>query len=100
MRVPERKSTTTQETYALLNGKLVMKKASTSYDHDDKVVLDFLKENGLNQFIKREETVKWGQLKKHIEDDGNYVVLKDTGERVDGVSIKEMPAKFDVKFED
>ena len=100
MKIPDKKNTTTQETYNLLNGKLVMKKASTNYDHDDKVVLDFLKENGLNQFIKLEETVKWGQLKKHIEDDGNDVVLKDTGERVDGVSIKETPAKFNVKFED
>lgn len=100
MKVPDKKNTTTQETYKLLNGNLVMKKASTSYEHDENVLLEFLKANELNQFIKLEETVKWGQLKKSIENDGTNVFFKDTGDCVEGVTVKETPAKFDVKFED
>lgn len=98
--VPIKKSAKTQESYKLLHGNLVMKKATTEYETDEQVLLAYLKKNDLTQFIRVKETVDWESLKKHIENDSSNVVLKETGECIAGISIKKKPTKFDIKFFD
>ena len=97
MQVPH-KRTKTQETYRLLSVKLVMKlpKAKTVYDEAE--LIEFLKANGYNDYIKKEEKAWWGEFKKLLDlSSGQVAVLKDTGEMVECIRITETPAEFKVE---
>lgn len=90
------RDTPTQSTYALLNAKLVYKKAHTDIAPAEGLV-DWLKANH-PEFVRVKEEPDWGKLKKHISQIGEEVfTLVDTGEIIDGVTVKEIPGKFEVK---
>ena len=65
---------------------------------DDKQLLEYVKENKLTNFLKIEESVKWGDLKKSLKVVGNNVVDED-GVIVKGVKVKPktISCKVEVK---
>ena len=90
------RDTDTQRTYTLLNAKLVYKKARTDIQPTEGLVA-WLDENH-PEFVKVERKPDWAGIKKHIVQIGEGVfAMEDTGEIVDGVTVKEIPGKFEVK---
>lgn len=92
------KETKTQETYNLLSGKLVKKKASVKLKADNDKLLAYMRINGLGAFIKTEEKPAWGDYKKRLDTVDGMVVDTETGIVVDGVVAEEIPAEFTVKL--
>ena len=76
---------------------LKSKKQSQDYERDDAVLLEWVQANA-PEFIKTEEPqVAWGDLKKAITVAGDKVLLKETGELINGLTPKELSVKFDVE---
>ena len=94
----DHKKTKTQETYRLLNGQLVKKLGGVSMKQDNDKLLDFLKSSGLDDMIVTTEKPAWGEFKKGLEIMGDCVVIKETGEIVEGVNVVENPDTFSVKL--
>lgn len=94
----EHKETKTQESYKLLSGSLILKKASTAFEKDDEALVGYLKKNGFEDMIKTVETPKWADFKKRLQVSGDKVVDPETGEVVDGITVVEKPESFDVKL--
>lgn len=93
----ERKKTKTQETYKLPSGTLKLKLPSVEYQRDDAKLLEWLKTSEMKQYIQTKESPKWVELKKTIQVAGNKVLTQD-GEIVEGVTVVEKPAKFEVEI--
>ena len=89
------KETKTQKSYKLLSGTLVFKKPSVKINHDDEKLLKFL--DG-TEFVETKKSLKWGEYKKVLAISGDDVIDSETGEVVEGCSIEEVPASFNVKF--
>ena len=102
--VPHRK-TDTQEIYDLPGGKLVLKLQSPEFKRDDDKVIEWLKKNGGNQFIKVKEELNWSALKDatavldghivygdEVTEDGEIVPLF-----VPGIDVVDRPVKFVVE---
>lgn len=92
------KEAKTQESYQLLSGKLIKKKAHHEYKYDEAELSQFLADEKMNDFIEVKVKPRWGEFKKKlsIADDGQ-VYIADTGELVDVVKAVEVPASFTVK---
>lgn len=90
--------TKTQASYQLPSGKLVLKQGGPQFKTDDATLVPWLKENGLNEFVKTEikEKAAWGELKKTVTVVGSQVVTDD-GEIVPGVTVEEQAPTFEVK---
>lgn len=93
----ELKETKTQRTYSLLNGSLVMKKPTATFEKNDEKLVEYLKKSGQSDFIKVEEKPAWGEFKKNIEIFGDCAVDKTTGEIVDCVNVVRQEERFDIK---
>lgn len=87
--------TKTQTTYKLLTGKLVLKKQQPEFVRDDATMIDWARVNAPS-YIKVDERLNWGDLKKQTAVDGENVVLVETGEIIPGVVAKERPDVFEV----
>ena len=87
------KATKTQETYKLPSGTLKRKFEKQDYAHDDEVLTKWLKENMPELIV---EKPMWGEVKKLLQISDGTVVVKDTGELVDGVSVETKPSEFSV----
>lgn len=94
----EHKVTKTQESYKLLSGTLVFKKPSVKITHDDEKLLEFLKKSDRSKFIKIKESIDWAEFKKTLVVSDNDVIDSEIGEVIDGCSVEEVTASFDVKF--
>lgn len=95
----DHKETKTQESYKLLSGSLVMKKASDKIvKEDDDTLVQYLIENDMTDYVKITKSPKWAEYKKRLEISGKHVIDSETGEIVDAVLIEQSPPKFDVKF--
>ena len=92
--VPHRK-TKTQESYALPEGKLVMKTQNPEFKRDDKAVIAWLKDNK-PEFVKVKEELDWDGLKAVTGIFGNSVV-DENGEIVPGIEVIEREPKFIVE---
>lgn len=90
------KVTKTTEKYRLLSGTLVKKRGGIKTKVDDAVLVPWLKENGLCDLVKIEETAKWGELKRMIDFSDDMPVMTDTGLIVEGVTVYEAPDTFTV----
>lgn len=90
--------TKTQSSYELPSGKLIEKRPGPKYETDDATLLDWLKTNKMDSFIKTEikEKPMWGELKKTVTVNGETVVTED-GEIVPGVTVREQEATFEIK---
>uniref|UniRef100_UPI003FEF8C24 host-nuclease inhibitor Gam family protein n=1 Tax=Candidatus Fimenecus sp. TaxID=3022888 RepID=UPI003FEF8C24 len=91
------KSTKTKRSYRLLSGTLALKLGGTAMKQDDEKPLDFLKASGNSDMIQTVEKPKWGEFKKGLEVVGGSVILKETGEIVEGVAVIEKPDTFVVE---
>lgn len=90
----------TQQSYSLLSGKLVMKKATTKLTHDNDKLMDWCQTNAseyINQSIINR--LDWKAFKSNLDIVGNKIVSNNTGEimDIDGLSIEEVAAQFDIK---
>lgn len=94
-----RKKTATQEKYTLPCGELIRKKQAPEFSHDDSLLVPFLQENALQEFIKLKPSSDWAALKKActVMEDGS-VVEQSTGMVLPGVSAEFRPDKFEVKI--
>ncbi len=95
------KETKTQESYKLLSGSLIMKKASTKIVHDDDKLLEYLDANAGEEYIKTKRSVDWAEFKKNLTITNNgEVVDTELGIVIptDTCTIEEIPASFDIKF--
>lgn len=93
--VPHKK-TKTQESYKLPGGKLVLKTQNPEYKRDDKTVIEWLKQNGQDNFVKVKEELDWAGLKEATEIFNGHIVTED-GEIVPGVEVVDREAKFVVE---
>lgn len=89
------RSTATQEIYNLPGGKIFMAHQEPEYVRNDDELKEWLKENA-PEFVKVEETVLWGDLKKTLGTSGNIMTTAD-GEIVPGITVNTRPAIFKVE---
>lgn len=92
----QHRKTKTQESYKLPSGTLKLKKQAPQYTQDKDVLLRWLKDRDMDQYIQIRESPKWGDLKKVIRVAGDKVATED-GEIVDGVTVTERPPVFNVE---
>lgn len=92
----EHKETKTQESYQLLSGKLVFKKPTQKLEQDKGELLKWCQVNA-PEYVRTEQSVEWGQIKKCMRIVGESVIYDGTGEIVQGVAITETAGTFDVK---
>lgn len=97
MTVPH-KETKTQESYKLLHGSLVLKKASNKINHDDEKLVAWLKESGREEFLNTKVTPKWAEIKENLTIVDGKVVDTTTGEEVEACSVEETPEHFELKL--
>ena len=97
--VPHKK-TKTQESYKLLSGSLVMKKATTKINHNDDELLTYLQANDGEDYIKIKKSVDWAEFKKNLVIQDGQVIDKELGIVIDSniCSVEDVPASFDIKF--
>ena len=91
------KATKTQETYKLLSGSLVFKLPSQKMVKDDEKLLEYFKQNNMNEYIKTKETPAWAEFKKNLSIVDDKVIDTSTGEVVEVVKVEETAGVFDVK---
>lgn len=91
------KATKTQETYKLLSGSLVFKLPSQKMVKDDEKLLEYFKQNNMNEYIKTKETPAWNEFKKNLSIVDDKVIDTSTGEVVDVVKVEETAGSFEVK---
>lgn len=95
MSVPHKK-TKTQEYYQHPFGKLMMKKQNPEFKRDDATVIEWLKKNKKEQFVKVKEELDWAGLKADTTVCGEAIVTDD-GEPIPGIKVIERDAKFCVE---
>ena len=100
MRGVKCKESKTQDSYQLLSGKLIRKKAALDYEVDPEALIKWLGENGREDLVQVTAKPKWGEFKKLLAGDveSGAVVIAGTGEAVDGVKATEKPESFSIKF--
>lgn len=91
------KKTKTMLKYRLPSGELVKKFPGPQFKRDNNTLIKWLEENQMNEYIEVKKQAKWGELKKITDVVNGMVVLKDTGEIVEGVEVVERPAEFKVE---
>jgi len=91
------KVTKTQENYALPSGKLVFKRQEPEYTREDGDVIEWLKANGGERFIKTKETLDWASLKPTLNVVGE-MVADANGAVIPCIKVKERPDIFKVEL--
>ena len=90
------KKTKTQESYALKNGKLILKTQNPEYKRDDKKVIAWLKDHDGAKFVKIKEELDWAGLKETTAAlDGK--LWSEDGEEIPGVEVINREPKFIVE---
>ena len=97
----KQKESKTQFSYGLLNGTLVMKKATQKIVHDDVKLLALCIRNN-QTFVKKTENYKldWAGFKKDLVIIDGSIINSVTGEvfeTTEGLSIEEVKPSFDIK---
>ena len=86
---------TNKKTIKLPNGTLSIRKQPPKYIYNDEEVLNFLKENNLNDYIRVKEEVNKKDLKKATQINNNNQMMID-GKEVPGVVVVPQDDKFEV----
>ena len=86
------------KSYKLPSGKLSLKQQSPEFTRDNDEMVRWAESYNYNDVIKIKKTVDWAKLKKDCEvvEDG-MVIVKDTGELVQGVKAIERDPMFKVE---
>lgn len=89
------KDTKTQRKYSLPSGDLIFKKEHTKVEHDDAVLIEWLRENA-PEYIKTKPSVDWRTLKDELREEGGeyFLDIGDTEMLVPGVTDSVVPAEF------
>ena len=90
------KKTATQEKYLLPSGKLVLKNQEPEYEKDEKTVIDFLKANGGEKYIKIKESLDWSALKKTLLIAGE-TAADENGIPIPGIRVVERDKAFTIE---
>lgn len=100
MRTVKCKATKTQESYQLLSGKLIRKRAGVDFSVDSEALAGWLRESGREDLLSVTVKPMWGEIKKRLAADpeSGAVVIAETGEVVEGVTAVEKPETFSIKF--
>jgi phage host-nuclease inhibitor protein Gam len=85
------------KSYKLLSGTLSMKKQEPEFKRDEKVLAEFLRKNGSDEFIETVYKPKWAELKKKVEVRGTQVIDPESGVIIEGIEAIEREDKFEVK---
>lgn len=91
------KKTKTMLKYRLPSGELVKKFPGPQFKRDNDKLTQWLENNNMDEYIEIKKQAKWGELKKATEVINGTVVLKDTGEIVEGVEVIERAPEFKVE---
>ena len=86
------------KTHKLPFGKLQFRSKRPKWNYDKAKLLDFISIN-YRELIKVKESVDKRKLKQVTEVVGGKVVVKDTGEIVEGVEVVERDEEFQVKVD-
>ena len=95
MEVPH-KETKTQESYTLPSGKLVLKKQDVDFERDDGKIIEWLKANDGQRFIKMKESLDWAGLKKTLMVIGD-TVADENGQIIPDIKAISRPDVFKVE---
>lgn len=88
---------TGEKTIRLPHATLTARKQPQDYHRDEETLLQWVQDNAA-EFIKLSKpSVAWGELKKQLVVAGDKVLLKDTGEVIDGLEPKPIEVRFDVE---
>lgn len=90
------KKTATQEKYLLPSWKLVLKNQEPEYEKDEKTVIDFLKANGGEKYIKIKESLDWSALKKTLLIAGE-TAADENGKPIPGIRVVERDKAFTIE---
>jgi hypothetical protein len=85
-----------KKTISLPYGKISLKKQQPEFAKDEDVLLNYAKQVGL---YKTKESTDWSELKKKCEVVNGYLVDKETGEVIPGVTVTERDDKFELKMD-
>ena len=89
------KSTKTADSYALPGGTLKLKHGTWDYQRDADALLAWIQNEGMEDLVKIKLEPKWADLKKQtITMTNGDVVMKDSGEIVQGVKAVMKPDEF------
>ena len=90
----EHKKTKTTEKYKLLSGTLTLKIKEPKAVYDETDLINYLKANSLDGYIKTEVKPMWGEYKKNLKYEDNMVIDTKTGEVVECIKLVEQPEEF------
>ncbi len=90
-----KKATKTQQTYKLPSGTLKLKYQQPEFVRNDEQLVKWLKENKMNDFIKREEKANWAELKKNLVVTGEQALTED-GQIIEGVQVIGREPLFEI----
>ncbi|NPV80822.1 MAG: hypothetical protein HPY52_11185 [Firmicutes bacterium] len=82
------------KTHKLPNGQLQMRETQPEFVRDDQILLRWLKERNLTQYVETIERPQWGELKKALQVEGTKTVYE--GEQVPGIMVNPKPPTFRV----
>ena len=91
------KNTDKQEYYKLPGGKIMFKKQDPEYKREDDKVIEWLKANKGESYVKTSESLDWKALKDDTTVVGENIVNSD-GVIIPGVKVIEREPKFAVEF--
>ena len=97
----DKKETKTQLSYKLPSGNLKMTKTKLDFEQDKEKLLQYAKDNNLDDLIKISESFAWAEFKKKLTIQGNSILNKETGEvlEIEGLKVKEKQSQFKVEVE-
>jgi hypothetical protein len=91
------KVTKTEENYSLPSGKIMMKKQDPYYDRDDEKIIEWLKKNKGEKYVKVEEKLDWAAFKKTLTVVGEACADGD-GQLIPGLKAVERDDVFKVQL--
>jgi len=74
-------------------GKATFRKQQPKWNYDDIALLNWLKQNNMQEYIRIKEEVNKAELKKVLKVEGNKAITED-GVVVEGITIEEQPEKL------
>lgn len=86
-----------KKTIKLPHATLTSCKQAQGYIKDDDMLLEWAQGNAENYVKVATPTVAWGELKKQLVVAGGKVILKETGEVVEGIEPKPIETNFSVE---
>lgn len=97
----EMKETKTQKKKELLDGTIIIKKPSTKIVTVKDEFLNWTIKNRPDFVeVKKVQSLKWAEFKKHLKIEGETIIDKETGEVIeaDGIGIEIVPQTLEIKF--